>query len=294
MIPETSGAFLALLGLIAPGLTFVMRRERRQPAEKETAFREVSHVALTSLAFTVLALAVLVPMSLAVSWLPDIGDWLANPSTYLAEHYLLVGLFTLLLLILSCGFALIFEELTGRDQEQSLTTWGVWYHVLNRTKPEGTYRVWLWVTTKDGTQFKGPLRAYTPEEDTHMRDLALGGSPMSKLSPGADPMTGWVDLKPIDAVVISGAQLSHVTVEYLSHDGRSLSAAPPPRPKSWLPRRRARNSRVPASHPSEPLDQNGSRASASASPAPEPAPWLARQCRSGRGAGVRCRAAAAS
>jgi uncharacterized protein DUF6338 len=236
MIPETAGALLAFLGLIAPGLLFTLRRERRQPGEKETAFREAAHVALTSLAFTVVSLAVLVPLSMTGAWLPDVGAWLATPSPYVASHYLAVTVFLALHVVISCGLALVVEELTGRDATPTMKTWGVWYHVLNRNVPPGTARIWLWVTTEDGTQFKGPLRSYTAEE-ADRRDLALGGAPITSLAPDADQATGWVTLAPFDAVIIDGTRIRHLAVQYLGEQGQSLQAVKPPTPRSWLPRR---------------------------------------------------------
>ena len=79
MVPETTGALLAFLGLIAPGLVYTLLRERRRPPEKMSAFREASRAALTSLGFIVVSLAVLVPLSLAGDWLPDIQQWLEDP-----------------------------------------------------------------------------------------------------------------------------------------------------------------------------------------------------------------------
>ena len=241
MIPETAGALLAFLGLIAPGLVFAMRRERRQPAEKETAFREASRVALTSLAFTTAALSILIPLSLTGDWLPDIGDWLERPGTYVPDHYLAVSLFLLLHVLLSCGLAFTAEEFTGRAMTPTMKTWGVWYHVFNRNLPAGTARVWLWITTEDGREFKGPLRTYTAEEADE-RDIALGGAPIKTLAPQADPVTGWEELTPsFDAVVIDGSRIRHMAVQYLRADGVTLHAVKPPTPQSWLPSRKPRN-----------------------------------------------------
>lgn len=233
MIPETAGALLAFLGLIAPGLVFEIRRERRKPPEKQTAFREAGRIALTSLVFTVVSLAVLVPLTHTGSWLPDLRAWLADPDGYLPDHYLQVTFFLVLHVLLSCALAFTVEELLGRRISPSMRTWGAWYHVFNSTKPAGTARVWLRVTLEDGTQFKGPLRTYTAE-DAAERDIVLGGDPILCLPPGADPDWGWRPLDPYDAVIIDGSRIRHVGVQYLGAKGETLNAVAPPPTKSWL------------------------------------------------------------
>jgi hypothetical protein len=59
VIPQTILALVGFLFLVAPGLVFEIRRERRRPVLEETTFREVSRTALASLVFSVLALAIL-------------------------------------------------------------------------------------------------------------------------------------------------------------------------------------------------------------------------------------------
>lgn len=51
MTPQTMGALAAFLALVAPGIVFELRRERRRARRAETAFREAARVALGSLAF---------------------------------------------------------------------------------------------------------------------------------------------------------------------------------------------------------------------------------------------------
>jgi hypothetical protein len=160
MVPETAGALLAFLGLIAPGLVYTLLRERRQPPEKISAFREASRAALTSLGFTLASLAVLVPLSLTGDWLPDIEQWLEDPGAYVPDHYLSVSLFLLLHVALSCGLAATLEELTGRNVDVSQSTWGVWWHILSHRVPPEARRVWLRIALDDGTQYEGPLRSY--------------------------------------------------------------------------------------------------------------------------------------
>ena len=67
MAPDTLGALLAFLVFVAPGLCFELLRERRRPALEQTAFREASRIALTSLLFSGAALVVVV--AVVAGWL---------------------------------------------------------------------------------------------------------------------------------------------------------------------------------------------------------------------------------
>jgi hypothetical protein len=59
VIPQTILSLVAFLFLVAPGILFELRRERRRPGRKETAFREAARTALASLLFSVAAVLVL-------------------------------------------------------------------------------------------------------------------------------------------------------------------------------------------------------------------------------------------
>src|SRR6476620_7509987 len=102
MIPETLGAILVFLAFIAPGLSFELLRERRRPSIEETAFREASRIALTSVLFSGCALVLLgVIRAVHTSWLVDPGAWLVGGNAYAAAHLPAVGLSVALLLLLS-------------------------------------------------------------------------------------------------------------------------------------------------------------------------------------------------
>jgi uncharacterized membrane protein SpoIIM required for sporulation len=59
VIPQTVLSLVAFLFLVAPGILFELRRERRRPGRKETAFREAARTALAGLLFSVAAVLVL-------------------------------------------------------------------------------------------------------------------------------------------------------------------------------------------------------------------------------------------
>ncbi len=96
MIPESAAALLGLLGCVAPGLVFQLRRERYTPQQVETSLREASRVALTSLLFTTASLALVVWLSSVWTALPNFAEWLRQGQKYLPDHYAAVAAFFVL------------------------------------------------------------------------------------------------------------------------------------------------------------------------------------------------------
>src|SRR4051794_36503051 len=108
MIPETVGALLAFLGLIAPGLIYQLRRETRRASITETAFREASRVALVSLGLTTAALAaVAIVRAVEPAWIADPGVWLRQGNEYFVAHYRLVLRTAIIVVGLACSLALL-------------------------------------------------------------------------------------------------------------------------------------------------------------------------------------------
>jgi hypothetical protein len=225
MIPSTAAGLLALLGCIAPGLVFQLRRERHQPRAEESTLREASRIALTSLLFTAVSLAFLVWISGSWSALPNIQLWLGSGRAYLRNNYLSVSLFLTLEVVIACLLALIGERLTRGAVGGELSPDSIWWKVFRGDFPTSAARVSLWVTTENGTQFRGALRHYTPETALEDREMALGGSALKRLAPGADPLKDWEDLAEFDAIVIAGSDIRHFAVQYLQSDGTTVRAS---------------------------------------------------------------------
>jgi hypothetical protein len=222
--PDSAAALLAFLGLVAPGLAYQARRERRRPPAVESAFREASRVALTSLVFTVASTTVLLIVASTWPALPDVAQWLRDPSVYLPDNYTKVRLFLLLELVLACSLAIVFEAVTGGGLRGNILSGSLWYGVLRRDVPAAATRVWLWIVTKDGTELKGALRGYTPGESDDVREISIGGAPILRLLPKANRVSGWETLDKWDSVVISAAEIKYFLVIYIDADGKLVRA----------------------------------------------------------------------
>jgi hypothetical protein len=220
MIPTTFGAFIAFLGLIAPGLVFQLRRESGLPGYEESAFRELSRVALTSLIFTLMSLAVLAGLryaGLRYAWPQAFVDpraWLALGNGYLEGHLVTVAATFASEVFLSCVLALGAAYVTARHGRGHLSPSGVWYQVLRRDRPVGT-RPWLTLHLADGTELSGLLRHYTETRVLQNQEIAIGGPQMTLRS-----ATGSVSEigAECDAVIVRGDCVQYITVRYQDRD----------------------------------------------------------------------------
>jgi hypothetical protein len=213
MIPDTAGAVLSFLGLIAPGLVFELLRERRRPAVTETAFREASRVALTSLVFTLAALAVLSAVrTVWPSRMPDPRRWLELGSRYVGENYRLIAFGLALEVGIACGLAVLSDVAMrwfglGRAD---IRPGSIWYRVLRDDRPKDA-TVWVNMRLTDGTRIVGYLLHYTPGEKVEDREIALTGRFIEVALPGKDyaPLG-----KSFDALMVAGDRISFIAIVY--------------------------------------------------------------------------------
>lgn len=215
MVPQTVLAFVAFLLLVAPGLSFEILRERRRPSLEETAFREASRIALTSLVFT--GAAVLLLAIVRALWpeaMPDPGRWLREKQAYVQEEYRLIGRFFLIELVLALTGAFIADRIFINRAKGKIFSGSVWYHVLRRDRPRGQLP-WISVQLKDKTQIAGFLQYYTPGERLQDREISLepnveGTALAIRAEDGTTTaLDGW------RSVIVRGDQIVYFKVKYL-------------------------------------------------------------------------------
>ncbi len=231
MIPETAGALLAFLGLVAPGLVFELLRERRRPGTTETAFREASRVALTSLVFTVGALLLLGVLHLV--WPAAVVDpqqWLREGGRYVQDNYGLVALTLGLEVVLASCLAMLWHlVLSGSGHGTGrIESGGLWFQVLNRDKPRGS-QVWAHVRLTDGTTFWGYVRGYTAVEKLEDRELVLEGVHLSQQE-GPSRQNGSMPARQTvgsdwESVVLRGSDIRYLRVQYRDNLGIRVDSA---------------------------------------------------------------------
>jgi hypothetical protein len=155
--------------------------------------------------------------------LPDLSAWILESRKYVAENLDSVAYFLGMEVLLACGLALLAARVI-RGRAAHIASLSVWYRILRDDLPTGCVRTWVWVITENGTEYKGPLRAYTPSESAEDFALALGGSPLQYRTSQSGP---WRTASGFDAIVIPGSDVRHFLVSYLDAKGGTLAAQPP-------------------------------------------------------------------
>lgn len=214
-VPQTAGAVLAFLGLVAPGLLFELLRERRRPTFNESAFHEAGRVALMSLAFTLLAFAILAAVRIAAPGaMPDPGKWLQQGNAYVKAHYLLVAGALLAEVIVACAAVLVADLVIRGSARGHIRHRSIWFQVLRIDRP--AHKVpWLGLTLDDGTEISGYLAYYTEKEEQSNREIALWG-PCLGIRPPRHPE--YTELDKWKCIVIRGDKISHMKVTYLDEE----------------------------------------------------------------------------
>jgi len=219
VIPSTFGALLAFLGLVAPGITFALVTERRRPRQSSTAFREVSQLALASLGFTLVAIALLALLRLvAQGAVPDVPQWITQGNRYLSRHPGAVFGGLGLEVVAACGLAALAAWFVTRKAEGTVSRFGPWYQVLWDDRPHHAH-TWVHLRLDDETEFWGYVRHFSPDEQADAREIVLGGTKML-WRPKGD-----TDPSPIgekwDAVCVNADRIQYMRVIY-SDDGGDM------------------------------------------------------------------------
>lgn len=222
-VPQTLGALLALLVLVAPGLAFELRRELRRPALQDSAFREAMRTAFTSLLFSGSALAILALLSTVIpGLLPDFSAWLLLGTAYAAENIGAIALFLSLQFGLAVGIALLVENslhrrTKGSRLEQGTALW----HVLGVQRKQDT--VWMGLTLQDGTQVWGYLNRYDVNKPLAEGDVVLQGPGLSRQLP---TQTTAVNIKgDWERIVVPGERVLYARLRFNPKAEGDTSAA---------------------------------------------------------------------
>lgn len=215
MVPDTLGAVVAFLGLVAPGVAFELLRERRRPTVEETAFREASRIALTSLVFTLGAGAVLVLAHLAgASFVADLAEWLRRGNAYALDNLGLVSFTMLLQVSLALALAVLADWLFRRSAPGHVVPGSIWFQLFRNRRPDGA-TPWVHLRLGDETEIWGYADDYTPEQKLDNRELTLVGPGLQYRRKGA---TSNQELDRWAAICVRGDQITWLKVMYVSND----------------------------------------------------------------------------
>ena len=176
MIPSTVATLISFVVFVAPGILWDMLVARRKPSKTESAFHEVSRIALFSTPFS--AFGVASTMSLIYvahrPWLSQLASWIRNgrPPT---SASIVLGAVLVVVELLFAGGALtltwwqlaphIYGTATVREES-------AWTYALK--KPAEADEVWATVRLTSGDSVRGRVLAFTSDFGWADRELTLG------------------------------------------------------------------------------------------------------------------------
>lgn len=235
MIPQTLGALAAFLALVAPGIVFELRRERRRARHQETAFREASRVALGSLTFTLASLLLLTGIQelfslLGLRLLASPQAWLTSGDAYVREHLTLIVFSTAVELALACALAIGFDFLLARrgHERASVRQWTAWTEALRSDRPDGT-TPWVHILLENGSSFFGYVRSFTPSGPMAEREIVIEGE---SLTYQGKPLSGTEEFEKKvigdtwHRVVVPGSKIAYLRVAYIHQETGELIRDP--------------------------------------------------------------------
>ncbi|HEY9412211.1 MAG TPA: DUF6338 family protein [Jiangellaceae bacterium] len=177
MIPESLATLYAFLALVAPGLVYQLVRERVRPTIRETAFREASRVALTSLIFTTASILTLALIGrLAPQLVVDVNAW-ATSEDYVADHLWLAASSIFAEVTLASGLAAASAKFVGKRDgkaRRSIEKHGVRHQLFKGGVPADS-AAWVLAELIDGTRVWGFVHYYTIDEGLDQRDISFSG-----------------------------------------------------------------------------------------------------------------------
>lgn len=217
MIPDTFATLLALLGLVAPGLVFELRRERRHPAHDDSAFREASRTALSSLLFT--SVVVILMGFVRLIWpsvIVDVGAWVEGGSAYFADHVGLIGINAAVAVLAAVALALLAESMLGRNVAASIQPGRIWSYMFKSNRPRGTSN-WVGVELTSGGRIFGFVDRFSTGLGTDDGELFVVGPGLTLVRPQDD-----VDAPPErlsldgkwDGIQVRSSEISSIRLQY--------------------------------------------------------------------------------
>jgi hypothetical protein len=245
VIPETIGALVAFLGLIAPGVAYELLREKRRPSIEETAFREASRTALTSLVFTTGSIALLAGVhAVSPDAVLDAAAWIEHGKKYVSANVGLVGRTLLIELGLALALATIADRLFRRSAPGQISPGSVWFQLFRQRRPAGA-TPWLHVRLDDETEIWGFVGDYSADQRLENRELTIRGPKLQYRRRGDttnEALSSW------SSILLRGDSIVWMKVAYVADDSppgspRLVPAVQPTLSAfSWRPTRRRRTS----------------------------------------------------
>lgn len=222
-MPSTLLGLALFVVLLAPGLAFVLARERRLPERSLSVFRETAVVGCVSLAADLVVLAGFALLRVIAPGLTvDVGALVRAPGAYLRTGYLAVFWWSVALLAVATGLAVaagsgLLRGLLVRTGLRRLagpvgvhdSGASAWWLLFNEHPDTDIH---LGCLLDDGSFVSGWLHSFsTLSTDTADRDLTLA-PPIQYRPPGTDETT---EIPRLGAAAVSARRISLLLVSYV-------------------------------------------------------------------------------
>ncbi|MPZ83432.1 MAG: hypothetical protein GEV28_24785 [Actinophytocola sp.] len=232
MIPQTVAALLAFLALVAPGIFFEQRRERRRVAPTASVFREVSGIALASLSLTSVAILVsLIARAIFGDPVVDLRTWVTRGAEYFNRNFYMVVINVIAMVLLAFIIAWLADRvlLFRRKGTGKLSANSLWYQAFREDKPDDSIP-WVHVELLDGSSFYGNLRGSTAGSGVDDREICLDGAYLARRKPpdknGSHPTKVATIGGKWEYVIIRSSEIRYIKVQYLHKSTGEILQSP--------------------------------------------------------------------
>lgn len=232
-MPSTTLGLVIFVISLAPGLVYILMRERVAPHTTLSAFRESAIVLCASLAADAVVLTLLAALRVAAPQVtPDVGALIRTPTEYLASHYVLVFWWSLGLLATASALAAWVGSGAARRLLsrllQTLPAPLARFRVASEATPHDANVSGWWLAFNevpatdvhvgcalaDGSFVSGYLVSHSRlVDDSPDRDLVLG--PPITFRPAESDVA--VQREGVGAVVVSARQIAVLFVSYVKN-----------------------------------------------------------------------------
>ncbi|MGW5441433.1 DUF6338 family protein [Nocardia asteroides] len=177
MTPNSWLTILAFFLFIAPGLLFDWISAYRKVPRRESAFAEISRVALVSTGCSVAALVTILLFAALFNWrdwkpFPVPSAMLKQPSTYIADNLVRVSVTMIVIAALALTFAWALSEIVYRGGKGQVFYESAWHRAFKVHRPDNAL-VHVRVVLTDGTIWSGCLLDFSPDMEVADRELVL-------------------------------------------------------------------------------------------------------------------------
>ncbi|TCC39371.1 DUF6338 family protein [Kribbella sindirgiensis] len=212
MLPTSWLTLVLFLLLVAPGMLFDLLAAKRRVGAPESAFREISRIALGSLGFSAIGLAVVTVLHLKWGRAFVALDKAVTDKPYLTSQLRHVVVTAVVATVVALLAALALHWWLGRGKDKPhLTHDSLWTKAFREDRPTNT-DPHVWVKLSSGPRFIGKVAHYSADLDLTDRELILA-PPLYMEMPGQAELIeigkqGWQRL------VIPGNAIEAIGVQY--------------------------------------------------------------------------------